>query len=53
MPKSKKKPHEMTTDEAMRHLFGKKAHEHMKQVAKEASEKAVGKPKSSIKDNGK
>ena len=52
MPKPKKKPHEMTTDEAVRHLFGKKAHEHMQQVAKEASEKPARKSKSSIKDDG-
>lgn len=52
MPKPKKKSHEMTTDEAVRHLFGKKAHEHMKQEARAAEAKAESKSKRTIKDNG-
>ena len=33
---SKKKPHELTTDEAMRHLFHPKVVEHAKRHAREA-----------------
>lgn len=38
MPRAKKKPHEMTTDEAIKHLFPKPAVDHLKKVAKQASE---------------
>ncbi len=43
--KKKKEPHEMTTDEAMRHLFPKKVHEHLKRVAHEKDRPAAKKGK--------
>ncbi len=46
----KKKPHEMTTEEAIRHLFPKKAVAHLKKVATEALEKAERKGRGSIKN---
>ena len=52
MPKSKKKPHEMTTDEAMLHLFGKQGHEHLQRTAREAEAKAKAKSSRPIKDKG-
>ncbi len=53
MARPKKKPaHEMTSEEAVRHLFGKKAHEHMKRVAKE-SEKPLRKNGTSTKNKHK
>ena len=45
-----KKPHEMTTEEAVRHLFHPDVVEHLKQSAEEASEK-VEKGKRSINND--
>jgi hypothetical protein len=40
MPR-KKKPHEMTSDELIKHLFHPKIVEHLKKVAKESTKKAT------------
>jgi hypothetical protein len=45
-----KKPHEMTTDEAVKHLFHPDVVEHLKRSAEEASEK-VEKGERSIKND--
>ncbi len=51
MPRPKKKPHEMTTDEAVRHLFGRKGHAHLQRTAREAEQKAKPKSSRTIKDD--
>ena len=43
MARPKKKPHEMTTEQAMIRLFGKKRLELLKQVAKELDEEKPNK----------
>ena len=45
MPKSKKKPSEMTTEELERHLFPKKVVEELKRVAQESDKKSDEKEK--------
>ena len=49
MPRKPKHPRDMTTDEAMEHLFGKKGAEHAKRVAREAEKPQVKGKKPSIK----
>jgi hypothetical protein len=49
MPRKPKHPREMTTDEAMRHLFGRKGAAHAKRAAHEVPERgSVQRPKPQV-----
>lgn len=46
MPRKRKHPKELTSDELARRVFGPKAHAHLKSVAHEKETKPERKPKS-------
>lgn len=49
MPKQRKPPHKMTTDEALRRLFHPAVVKHLRKVAAEHSPRPVRKSKAPIK----
>jgi hypothetical protein len=53
MPRKPKHPKDMTTDEAMRHLFGRTGAAHAKRAANPPEEQKVRKPKPQVKSTKK
>jgi hypothetical protein len=49
MPRKPKHPRDMTTDEAMKHLFGTKGAAHAKRAANPPEKEPGRKPKSQVK----
>ena len=53
MPRKPKHPKDMTTDEALRHVFGRSGAAHAKKLANPPEKKAGRKPKSQVKSTKK